>query len=142
MQMLKYVLMSFHGYIRLFIQWLCYWLYNYKFIRIKPHADYKINIFYRVFYQKENSMYKKLKSIKTVYTRKLLCTLLLCYVKCVFTVFHLFSLQIFAVQHVDVCMFSNGKFKNIVAELDDVSKQIGPNDTLHGVYSLLPVRGR
>ena len=50
--------------------------------------------------------------------------------------------QIFAVQHVDVCMFSNGKFKNIVAELDDVSKQIGPNDTLHGVYSLLPVRGR
>jgi hypothetical protein len=48
--------------------------------------------------------------------------------------------QIFAVQHVDVCMFSNGKFKNIVAEVD-VSRQIGPSDALHGVYSLLPVRG-
>lgn len=49
--------------------------------------------------------------------------------------------QIFAVQHVDVCMFSNGKFKNIVAEVD-VSKQIGPGETLHGVYSLLPIRGK
>lgn len=37
-------------------------------------------------------------------------------------------------------MFSNGKFKNIVAEVD-VSKQIGPGETLHGVYSLLPIRG-
>lgn len=52
-----------------------------------------------------------------------------------------FLLQIFAVQHVDVCMFSNGKFKNIVAEVD-VSKQIGPGETLHGVYSLLPIRGK
>lgn len=51
-----------------------------------------------------------------------------------------YSLQIFAVQHVDVCMFSNGKFKNIVAEID-VSKHIGPSESLHGVYSLLPVRG-
>lgn len=38
-------------------------------------------------------------------------------------------------------MFSNGKFKNIVAEVD-VSKQIGPSETLHGVYSLLPIRGK
>lgn len=38
-------------------------------------------------------------------------------------------------------MFSNGKFKNIVAEVD-VSKQIGPSDSLHGVYSLLPIRGK
>lgn len=37
-------------------------------------------------------------------------------------------------------MFSNGKFKNIVAEVD-VSKQIGPSESLHGVYSLLPIRG-
>lgn len=58
---------------------------------------------------------------------------------CFFSLF-IFILQIFAVQHVDVCMFSNGKFKNIVAEVD-VSKQIGPSETLHGVYSLLPVRG-
>lgn len=53
---------------------------------------------------------------------------------------HFAAPQIFAVQHVDVCMFSNGKFKNIVAEVD-VSKQIGPGETLHGVYSLLPIRG-
>jgi hypothetical protein len=37
-------------------------------------------------------------------------------------------------------MFSNGKFKNIVAEVD-ISKQIGPSESIHGVYSLLPVRG-
>lgn len=37
-------------------------------------------------------------------------------------------------------MFSNGKFKNIVAEVD-ISKQIGPGESIHGVYSLLPVRG-
>lgn len=54
--------------------------------------------------------------------------------------FAIVSLKIFAVQHVDVCMFSNGKFKNIVAEVD-VSKQIGPSESLHGVYSLLPIRG-
>jgi hypothetical protein len=54
--------------------------------------------------------------------------------------FSLFE-QIFAVQHVDVCMFSNGKFKNTVAEVD-MSKQIGPGETLHGVYSLLPIRGK
>ena len=59
--------------------------------------------------------------------------------------FPLFSLsvsfQLVAVQHVDVCMFSNGKFKNVVAEVD-VSKHIGPGDTLHASYSLLPVRGK
>ena len=38
-------------------------------------------------------------------------------------------------------MFSNGKFKNIVAEVD-ISKQIGPGEVMHGVYSLLPVRGK
>ncbi|XP_053691207.1 uncharacterized protein LOC128739736 [Sabethes cyaneus] len=50
------------------------------------------------------------------------------------------KIRLIAVQHVDVCMFSNGKFKNIVAEVD-VSKHIGPGDTLHASYSLLPVRG-
>ena len=48
--------------------------------------------------------------------------------------------QLVAVQHVDVCMFSNGKFKNIVAEVD-VSKHIGPGESMHSSYSLLPVRG-
>ncbi|XP_055638088.1 arrestin homolog [Toxorhynchites rutilus septentrionalis] len=50
------------------------------------------------------------------------------------------KIRLVAVQHVDVCMFSNGKFKNIVAEVD-VSKHIGPGDTLRASYSLLPVRG-
>ncbi|XP_070500300.1 phosrestin-2 [Chironomus tepperi] len=50
------------------------------------------------------------------------------------------KIRIFAVQHVDVCMFSNGKFKNIVAEVE-ISRQIGPSESIHGVYSLLPVRG-
>ncbi|XP_058822478.1 uncharacterized protein LOC131684026 [Topomyia yanbarensis] len=50
------------------------------------------------------------------------------------------KIRLVAVQHVDVCMFSNGKFKNIVAEVD-VSKHIGQGDTLHASYSLLPVRG-
>lgn len=48
--------------------------------------------------------------------------------------------QIYAIQHVDVCMFSNGKFKNIVAEIE-VEKHVGPNETFHGNYPLLPVRG-
>lgn len=37
-------------------------------------------------------------------------------------------------------MFSNGKFKNIVAEIE-VEKHVGPNETFHGNYPLLPVRG-
>lgn len=49
-------------------------------------------------------------------------------------------LQIFAVQHVDVCMFSNGKFKNIVAEAD-IQKQVSSNENYHCSYPLLPVRG-
>ncbi|XP_055602097.1 uncharacterized protein LOC129750921 isoform X2 [Uranotaenia lowii] len=50
------------------------------------------------------------------------------------------KIRLVAVQHVDVCMFSNGKFKNIVAEVD-VSKHIASGDNLHASYSLLPVRG-
>lgn len=56
-------------------------------------------------------------------------------------IFHLLSnKQIYAIQHVDVCMFSNGKFKNVVAEIE-VEKHVGPNETFHGNYPLLPVRG-
>uniref|UniRef100_A0A336MCB4 CSON013564 protein n=1 Tax=Culicoides sonorensis TaxID=179676 RepID=A0A336MCB4_CULSO len=50
------------------------------------------------------------------------------------------KIRIYAIQHVDVCMFSNGKFKNVVAEIE-VEKHIGPNETFHGNYPLLPVRG-
>lgn len=37
-------------------------------------------------------------------------------------------------------MFSNGKFKNIVAEAD-VQKQVGSNENFHFSYPMLPVRG-
>ncbi|XP_063708935.1 phosrestin-2 [Culicoides brevitarsis] len=50
------------------------------------------------------------------------------------------KIKVYAVQHVDVCMFSNGKFKNIVALLE-VEKYIGSNEEFHGTYNLLPVRG-
>lgn len=44
-------------------------------------------------------------------------------------------------QHVDVCMFSNGKFKNIVAMFD--SKEdcpLAPYSTFEKTYPLLPVK--
>ena len=42
-------------------------------------------------------------------------------------------------QHVDVCMFSNGKFKNIVAE-ENISEPLGPDSHFHRTFELLPVR--
>lgn len=51
-----------------------------------------------------------------------------------------FTFQIFAVQHVDVCMFSNGKFKNVVAEINE-NHLIKPNENRRKVYSLLPMKG-
>lgn len=48
--------------------------------------------------------------------------------------------QVFAVQHVDVCMFSNGKFKNVVADIHETN-QIKPNETHRNDYVLLPLKG-
>lgn len=48
--------------------------------------------------------------------------------------------QIFAVQHVDVCMFSNGKFKNVVADILEAN-QIAPGESLNKIYEMLPLRG-
>ncbi|KAL6420196.1 hypothetical protein ACFW04_013818 [Cataglyphis niger] len=51
-------------------------------------------------------------------------------------------IKVFVVQHVDVCMFSNGKFKNVVAL---VSSQEGcpvsPGSTLKKSYTLRPIKG-
>lgn len=51
-------------------------------------------------------------------------------------------IKVFIVQHVDVCMFSNGKFKNVVAL---VSSQegcpLGPGGTLKKTYTLRPIKG-
>lgn len=54
--------------------------------------------------------------------------------------FYSFIKQVFAVQHVDVCMFSNGKFKNVVAEFNE-SYQIKPNESYRKEYSLVPMKG-
>uniref|UniRef100_A0A1B0GNM2 Arrestin C-terminal-like domain-containing protein n=1 Tax=Phlebotomus papatasi TaxID=29031 RepID=A0A1B0GNM2_PHLPP len=49
------------------------------------------------------------------------------------------KIRIFAVQHVDVCMFSNGKFKNVVADVS-LNNQLGPGEFLHSTYFLMPMR--
>ncbi|XP_015182749.1 PREDICTED: arrestin homolog isoform X2 [Polistes dominula] len=51
-------------------------------------------------------------------------------------------IKVFVVQHVDVCMFSNGKFKNVVALIS--SKEgcpIGPGSSLKKSYTLKPIKG-
>ncbi|KAH1005435.1 hypothetical protein HUJ04_006425, partial [Dendroctonus ponderosae] len=49
-------------------------------------------------------------------------------------------IKVFVVQHVDVCMFSNGKFKNVVALLSDKeSCPILTAATLSKTYTLLPL---
>ncbi|XP_055849117.1 phosrestin-2-like [Episyrphus balteatus] len=50
------------------------------------------------------------------------------------------KIRIVAVQHVDVCMFSNGKFKNIVGEIVD-SNHIKSNDTFSNTYKIMPTIG-
>lgn len=51
-------------------------------------------------------------------------------------------LQVFIVQHVDVCMFSNGKFKNVVALIDSKDEcPLGPGSSLRRTYTLNPAKG-
>lgn len=46
------------------------------------------------------------------------------------------------IQHVDVCMFSNGKFKNVVALIDSREEcPIRPGATLDRCYMMNPARG-
>ncbi|KAL0896046.1 hypothetical protein ABMA27_012027 [Loxostege sticticalis] len=45
------------------------------------------------------------------------------------------------VQHVDVCMFSNGKFKNVVAVVKCGGTPVMPGQTLTDTYTLTPHRG-
>ncbi|XP_072386467.1 arrestin homolog [Diabrotica undecimpunctata] len=51
-------------------------------------------------------------------------------------------LKVFIVQHVDVCMFSNGKFKNVVA-LHNAKHDcpIHSNTVFEKTYSLVPIKG-
>ncbi|XP_012145943.1 phosrestin-2 [Megachile rotundata] len=51
-------------------------------------------------------------------------------------------IKVFIVQHVDVCMFSNGKFKNVVALLSSQEGcPISPGTSLSKSYTLRPIKG-
>ncbi|XP_076627762.1 arrestin homolog isoform X1 [Colletes latitarsis] len=51
-------------------------------------------------------------------------------------------IKVFIVQHVDVCMFSNGKFKNVVALLSSQEGcPVGPGASMRRSYTLRPVKG-
>nr|XP_015839691.1 PREDICTED: arrestin homolog isoform X2 [Tribolium castaneum] len=50
-------------------------------------------------------------------------------------------IKVFVVQHVDVCMFSNGKFKNVVAMINSKENcPITSNTIYEHTFSLLPVK--
>jgi len=54
----------------------------------------------------------------------------------------MFAFQVFVVQHVDVCMFSNGKFKNVVALMSSQENcPLGPGGNLRKTYTLKLVKG-
>ncbi|XP_017474742.1 PREDICTED: uncharacterized protein LOC108365259, partial [Rhagoletis zephyria] len=55
------------------------------------------------------------------------------------------KVRVCAIQHVDVCMFNNGKFKNIVADSDThspVDRTVAPGSTLNTTVILKPQRGQ
>ncbi|XP_054087489.1 uncharacterized protein LOC105219499 isoform X2 [Zeugodacus cucurbitae] len=55
------------------------------------------------------------------------------------------KVRVCAIQHVDVCMFNNGKFKNIVADSDTsspVDRTVSPGSTLNTTIILKPQRGQ
>nr|CAD7258082.1 unnamed protein product [Timema shepardi] len=53
-----------------------------------------------------------------------------------------FVRQVFVVQHVDVCMFSNGKFKNVVALINSREEcPLGPGSSLSKTYTMSPAKG-
>ncbi|XP_050328665.1 uncharacterized protein LOC126758443 [Bactrocera neohumeralis] len=54
------------------------------------------------------------------------------------------KVRVCAIQHVDVCMFNNGKFKNIVADSDSspVDRTVAPGSTMNTTIILKPQRGQ
>ncbi|CAK1548135.1 unnamed protein product [Leptosia nina] len=50
-------------------------------------------------------------------------------------------IKVLIIQHVDVCMFSNGKFKNVVALLRGSGTPVLPDQTHNNTYTLTPHRG-
>ncbi|EDW00159.1 uncharacterized protein LOC6565162 [Drosophila grimshawi] len=55
------------------------------------------------------------------------------------------KVRVCAIQHVDVCMFNNGKFKNVVADSDNVlppvDRTVPPGGQLNTTVALRPQRG-
>ncbi|XP_055389137.1 uncharacterized protein LOC129618427 [Condylostylus longicornis] len=56
------------------------------------------------------------------------------------------KIRVCAIQHVDVCMFNNGKFKNVVADSDNNNlpsdqTTVGPGKNLNSTIILTPKRG-
>ncbi|XP_017870656.1 PREDICTED: uncharacterized protein LOC108618938 isoform X1 [Drosophila arizonae] len=55
------------------------------------------------------------------------------------------KVRVCAIQHVDVCMFNNGKFKNVVADSENISpavdRTVPPGGTLNTTVALRPQRG-
>lgn len=52
-------------------------------------------------------------------------------------------MKVFVVQYVDVCMFSNGKFKNVVAMISPREDlPVGPGKSLERTYALQPSKGQ
>ncbi|XP_073828878.1 uncharacterized protein [Musca autumnalis] len=56
------------------------------------------------------------------------------------------KVRVCAIQHVDVCMFNNGKFKNVVADSDTqspppIDRTVPPGATLNTTVTLKPQRG-
>ena len=50
-------------------------------------------------------------------------------------------MQVFVVQHVDVCMFSNGKFKNVVAMINSKDNcPVTSNTVYEHTFTLLPIK--
>ncbi len=50
--------------------------------------------------------------------------------------------QLLVIQHVDVCMFSNGKFKNVVGAIDSEDEcPLRPGASLDKTYKLNPTKG-
>ncbi|EDW29718.1 GL14887 [Drosophila persimilis] len=56
------------------------------------------------------------------------------------------KVRVCAIQHVDVCMFNNGKFKNVVADSEQISppvdRTVSPGATVNSVVVLRPQRGQ
>ncbi|XP_013144234.1 PREDICTED: arrestin homolog [Papilio polytes] len=50
-------------------------------------------------------------------------------------------IKVLVIQHVDVCMFSNGKFKNVVALVKGPDTPVAPGETFTDSFNLTPHRG-